>query len=90
MSEPLSNLRDRIDELDKQIQQLISERASIAEQVAKTKQQTEGDKALFYRAEREAEVLRRVKERNTGPLSDDEIARLFREIMSLAWPWNNP
>lgn len=90
MSEPLAKLRDRIDELDKQIQQLISERAAIAEQVAKTKQQAEGDKALFYRAEREAEVLRRVKERNTGPLSDDEIARLFREIMSACLALEQP
>ena len=90
MSEQLSNLRDRIDELDRQIQQLISERASIAEQVAKAKQKTEGDNALFYRAEREADVLRRVKERNTGPLSDDEIARLFREIMSACLALEQP
>lgn len=90
MSEQLSKLRDRIDELDKQIQLLISERASIAEQVAKTKQQTEGNNALFYRAEREADVLRRVKERNTGPLSDDEIARLFREIMSACLALEQP
>lgn len=90
MSEQLSKLRQRIDELDEQIQLLISERASIAEQVAKSKQQTEGDKALFYRAEREADVLRRVKERNTGPLSDDEIARLFREIMSACLALEQP
>ncbi|MDH5712226.1 MAG: prephenate dehydratase [Gammaproteobacteria bacterium] len=90
MSESLSNLRDRIDELDKQIQQLISERAAIAEEVARTKQQTEGANALFYRPEREADVLRRVKERNTGPLSDDEIARLFREIMSACLALEQP
>ncbi|MDH5444540.1 MAG: prephenate dehydratase [Gammaproteobacteria bacterium] len=90
MSEPLSNLRDKIDELDRQIQELISERAAVAEQVAKSKQQSEGANALFYRPEREADVLRRVKERNTGPLSDDEIARLFREIMSACLALEQP
>ncbi|MDH5778044.1 MAG: prephenate dehydratase [Gammaproteobacteria bacterium] len=81
MSEELKKLRDRIDGLDEEIQRLISERATVAETVAKTKRET-GDDSEFYRAEREAEVLRKIKERNTGPLSDDEIARLFREIMS--------
>jgi len=80
MNDELLNLRDQIDELDKKIQQLISERARIAEKVAIAKQQT--DDSVFYRAEREAQVLRRVMERNDGPLSDEEIARLFREIMS--------
>ena len=36
----------------------------------------------YYRAEREAQVLRQVIARNQGPLSDEDIARLFREIMS--------
>ncbi|MDH5178778.1 MAG: prephenate dehydratase [Gammaproteobacteria bacterium] len=81
MSEDLKNLRDRIDALDIDIQRLLSERASVAEAVAKAKRES-GDDSEFYRAEREAEVLRRVKERNNGPLSDNEIARLFREIMS--------
>ena len=37
---------------------------------------------MFYRPEREAQVLRNVMERNEGPLSDTTMARLFREIMS--------
>lgn len=37
---------------------------------------------MFYRPEREAQVLRKVMERNQGPLSDVTMARLFREIMS--------
>ena len=36
----------------------------------------------YYRPEREAQVLRSVLERNHGPLSDAEMLRLFREIMS--------
>lgn len=80
MSDELKSMRNRIDALDQQIQALITERAKIAQQVAQTKQES-GD-TTFYRAEREAEVLRNVKARNTGPLSDEEITRLFREIMS--------
>ncbi len=80
MSEELKKLRVRIDALDEQIQALITERARVAEAVARAKLVSGDD--VFYRAEREAEVLRKVMERNQGPLSDEEMARLFREIMS--------
>jgi len=80
MSSDLSDLRKKIDSLDEQIQELITQRAIIAEQVAHTKQSSGND--VFYRAEREADVLRMVMERNKGPLSNEEMARLFREIMS--------
>lgn len=77
----LNKIRVRIDELDREIQSLVSERAQCAQQVAEVKMRA-GDEALFYRPEREAQVLRAVKERNTGPLADNEMARLFREIMA--------
>ena len=80
MTDDLTKLRERIDALDEQIQALITERAAVAQQVAQAK--TRSDDNNYYRAEREAQVLRKVKERNSGPLSNEEIARLFREIMS--------
>ena len=80
MSDQLNNLRDKINTLDEQIQELITQRAKVAEEVAKAKENS-GD-VVFYRAEREAEVLRKVMGRNKGPLSNEEMARLFREIMS--------
>lgn len=80
MSDDLKAMRVRIDHLDEQIQLLITERARIAQHVAQAKQNS--NDTNFYRAEREAEVLRNVKARNKGPLSDEEITRLFREIMS--------
>jgi len=80
MSDKLNTLRERIDQLDEQIQALLTERARIALEVAASK--TGSEDTNFYRAEREAQVLQRVKQRNQGPLSDEEIARLFREIMS--------
>ena len=77
----LKKIRIRIDELDREIQSLISERAQCAQKVAEVKMR-DGDNALFYRPEREAQVLRAVKERNEGPLAENEMARLFREIMA--------
>jgi chorismate mutase/prephenate dehydratase len=44
----------------------------------------------FYRPEREAEVLRGVVARNKGPLRDEEILRLFREIMSACLAQEEP
>ncbi|MDH5423833.1 MAG: prephenate dehydratase [Gammaproteobacteria bacterium] len=85
----LNKIRIRIDELDREIQSLISERAKCAQQVAEVKMRA-GDKALFYRPEREAQVLRAVKERNSGPLAGDEMARLFREIMAACLALEQP
>ena len=44
----------------------------------------------FYRPEREADVLRKALKRNQGPLRDEEIARLFREIMSACLAQQEP
>ena len=78
---PLSDLRDEIDATDSEILQLINRRASCAMDVAKTKI-SEGETGSFYRPDREALVLRRIKQLNPGPLSDETAARFFREIMS--------
>jgi len=81
----LADIRKQIDGLDQQIQDLINARAKCAQTVAEIKM---GDKPVsadavnFYRPEREADILRVVQERNKGPLSNEEIARLFREIIS--------
>lgn len=78
----LALLRQQIDAVDEKIQALINERASYAIQVAKAKQNQENN-PIFYRPEREAQVLKKVMERNQGPLPADKMARLFREIMSV-------
>ena len=79
--EQLTRIRDRIDDLDRQIQELLNARAQAAQDVAKIKLASDPE-AVFYRPEREAQILRMVKQRNTGPLGDEAVARLFREIMS--------
>ncbi|RRJ84226.1 prephenate dehydratase [Aestuariirhabdus litorea] len=86
----LLNLREKIDSIDADIQRLINERATCAQEVAAVKQAGGDTDALFYRPEREAQVLRRVMERNSGPLNSEEMARLFREIMSACLALEQP
>ncbi len=88
-AEELGRIRERIDELDARIHDLLNERAAAAMDVARVKL-AKDPKAVFYRPEREAEVLRRIKERNKGPLGDEEVARLFREIMSACLALEQP
>ena len=76
----LSDVRARIDGIDREIQQLIAERARFAQQVGRAKGKLRAA-VDYYRPEREVQVLRGVLDRNDGPLSDEEMVRLFREIM---------
>jgi len=85
----LGEVRQKIDALDAQIQILISDRARLAWAVRETKGAL--DNAVdYYRPEREAQVLRGVRERNEGPISDAEMLRLFREIMSVCLAQQEP
>jgi chorismate mutase/prephenate dehydratase len=88
-NEKLKAIRERIDQLDLQLQTLIVERAEAAQEVARIKL-SEDPNAEFYRPEREAEVLRQVKSRDTGPLEGEVVARLFREIMSVCLALEQP
>ena len=85
----LGEVRTHIDGIDQRIQALIVERAHWAHQVGKAK----GKLAAavdYYRPEREAQVLRRVVDRNDGPLNDEVLVRLFREIMSACLAQQEP
>lgn len=88
----LETLREAIDRIDQEIQRLINERAKCAQQVAEVKLRDSGagENVLYYRPEREAQVLRRVMERNQGPLSQEAVALLFREIMSACLALEEP
>jgi len=76
MSEDLSALRRDIDSIDDQMLALLSRRAANALAIGRLKSGT------AYRPEREAQVLRRMMDANPGPLSDETVGRLFREVMS--------
>ncbi len=77
MANSLSDIRRKIDALDARLVQLLSARARLAQQAWQAK-----GAAVAYKPEREAQVLRRVRELNKGPLSGAALNRLFTEIMS--------
>ncbi len=87
-SDELGALRGKIDSVDEQIQRLIAERAGLAKEIGVLKGLTQT--VEFYRPEREAQVLRKVVDRNHGPLRDEEMVRLFRELMSACLAQEEP
>ncbi|GGC77981.1 prephenate dehydratase [Undibacterium terreum] len=72
-------LREKIDALDAQILALLNERARVAQEVGHVKAETN---APVFRPEREAQVLRNVAHNNPGPLQDEDVQTIFREVMS--------
>ena len=85
----LAGVRARIDAVDEKIHALINERAKLAQAVGVSKTLA-GQTVDFYKPEREAQVLRMARERNRGPLRDEEVLRLFREIMSACLAQQEP
>jgi len=88
----LEAIRERIDVIDADLHALINERARLAQQVGISKHAA-GHTVDFYRPERESQVLHLALERNRaarGPLRDEEILRLFREIMSACLAQQEP
>ena len=75
----LTPLRARIDAIDKQILELLNQRAGVAQEVGHVKAETN---APVFRPEREMQVLRNVAQRNPGPLAAGDVQTIFREIMS--------
>lgn len=86
----LGSIRERIDDIDQRIHELLNERARFAQQVGLSKRGEGLSTADFYKPEREAQVLRKAIERNQGPLRNEEIVRLFREIMSACLAQQEP
>jgi chorismate mutase/prephenate dehydratase len=91
---PIDRLREQIDRVDAQLHRLINERARLARQVGISKH-GDGHLVDFYRPERESQVLRMALARNRkarqhGALRDEEILRLFREIMSACLAQEEP
>lgn len=87
----LGELRNRIDALDLEILEKLNERARCALEVAEVKQKDSGDVApIYYRPEREAQVLRNIMARNSGPLTSEKVAQVYRQIMSACLALEQP
>lgn len=79
MSESLDDLRNKIDALDDSILRMLNERAQHAMKIAEVKRAAN---APFYVPEREKQVFERLSAQNAGPLKDEAIRAIYREIMS--------
>ncbi len=89
----LQQLRDQIDQIDEQLLALFNRRAACAVKVAEVKRADSDnpqDLVNFFRPDREAQVIKRIKALNKGPLSDDEAGRLIREVMSACLALEQP
>jgi chorismate mutase/prephenate dehydratase len=75
----LEELRQAIDELDARIVALLNERAQVALRIGEVKRQSSKQ---VYTPSRESEVLRSAIQANQGPLPEEAIRSVFREIMS--------
>ena len=74
-------LRRRIDAIDRQLVELLNERAGCARDIGREK---EAGGQPIYQPQREAEVLANVRAMNRGPLDDDAVTRLFERIIDEA------
>lgn len=72
-------LRDQIDAVDRELLALLNRRATLAGEVGELKKR-EG--SVVFRPEREAQVIDGLKACNPGPLKNDSVAPIWREIMS--------
>ena len=77
--EELKKLRKEIDAIDSQLVELLNARGKIALKVGHVK--SSNNKA-YYNPAREGEVYRNVISYNEGPLKDEHLQNIFREIIS--------
>tara|TARA_Y100000817_G_scaffold172482_1_gene134749 strand:+ start:2455 stop:3537 length:1083 start_codon:yes stop_codon:yes gene_type:complete len=74
-------IRQKIDAIDHQILKLIQKRGSLAQKIGKLKSLMNSDSS-FYKPNREAEILRNISKLNEGPIPENKINHIFKEIIS--------
>lgn len=74
----LGRCRERIDELDLQILDILNQRTEIVEEIGRIKQDLQ---LAIYEPKREDQVFANVTAHNRGPLSDDAVKRVFERII---------
>lgn len=87
MNANLADLRVQIDALDKELLTLLNRRALVAEQVGEVKKR-EG--TPFFRPDRVAQVIEKIQQANMGPLKNEHVAAVWREIMSACLALESP
>lgn len=80
-------LRNKIDSLDQEILDLLNERGEIALEIRKLKME---NAVGVYDPVRERLIEKKLKELNSGPLPDDSVLKIFREIISASRALQQP
>lgn len=86
-SKSLSGLREKIDIIDDKILDLINERGQIALEVSRHKQK---NSLKIYDPTREKEIEEKLRSKNPGPLSNDYVLSIFKEIVAGCRGLQNP
>jgi len=76
---PLDNVRDAIDQVDRDLLSLLNRRAALSLEVGRLKA---GSDEPVFKPFREKEVLEKLSRDNPGPLPDEHLRAVYREIMS--------
>ena len=76
----IADWRKKIDELDRRLVELLSERARAAVEIGRLKRNTS---LPIYEPERERIVFENVQEMNRGPLPGKDLVRIFERIMDV-------
>lgn len=74
----LDDLRDQLDTIDNKMMSLLSQRADVILRVAALKKR---DNLPAHVPEREAAIMQRLRDQNSGPLTDDAVERIYRLIV---------
>src|SRR6185503_16149815 len=75
----ITSLRKKIDQIDEKMVNLLNERAKLSKSIGEKK--IEKNKSI-YAPHREKEIFLRLRQLNKGPLTNDALESVYREIMS--------
>ena len=90
-ADKLAELRAKIDAIDRQLIELLNDRTRQVIEVGDVKaREPDFEQSSAFRPDREAQMLQRIRDLNEGPLSDEQIELLFREIISLSIAFQQP
>ncbi len=76
--EDLARCRERIDQLDIRLLQILNERTTIVEEIGRIKQDL---RLAIYEPKREDQVFANVTQHNKGPLDDEAVKRIFERVI---------
>ena len=89
MTDRLKAIREQLDGIDASLQDLLTQRAQLAKQIGEIKVKQSPD-AIFYRPEREAQILKNITARNQSLLSNDDLAAIFKPILNACLALQHP